>query len=158
MKTIETTETMTPDQPSRIAEMITRHVTVDRTRNAAQAIEAIGCETQYIDERWLAEMPLNGRDEDNVEFFELDHEPTPDELDREYEVRGLRPDPAATAKVIADDPAFADERPVVVQWRDKQNRACAMIFGYHKSNGRYVGVGGCPGKWIRRWRFAGVRK
>ena len=102
-------------------------------------------------------MPLEGRLEDSVEFFELDYDPSTSELDREYEARSLRPDPAAVAQAMTDDPAFADERPVAVQWRDKQDRACYAIFD-RRDGEREVRVRWNDDRWNRDCRFAGVRK
>lgn len=137
--------------------LIVRRVKVDRSRTAAQVIDATSRTKWYMDEQVLAEMPLEGRAEDNVEFFELDYDPTVDELDREYETRGLRPDPAAVAQAMTDDPAFADERSVGVQWRDKRNRACYAIF-YRLDGERRVYVLWDDNRWGRNCRFAGVRK
>lgn len=140
-----------------MSKIIRRHVLVDRTQTPVQAIDATGRRKWYIDEEVLAEMPLEGRAEDTVEFFELDYNPTTAELDREYEARGLRPDPLATAQAMADDPAFADERPVAVQWRDKKNHACYAIF-YRNDGERDVNVNWHAYRWSRLYRFAGVRK
>lgn len=140
-----------------VSNIIRRAVTVDRTKTAAQVVDATGRKKWYIDEEVLVEMPLEGRVEDNVEFFELDYDPTVDELDHEYEARVLRPDPAATAQAMTDDPVFADERPVAVQWRDKRNRACCAVF--RRDGGeRGVGVDWDGRRWGRDCRFAGVRK
>ena len=67
-----------------VSNIIRRAVTVDRAKTAAQVIDTTGRRKWYIDEEVLAGMPLKGRTEDNVEFFELDYDPTVDELDREY--------------------------------------------------------------------------
>ena len=140
-----------------VSNIIRRAVKVDRTKTAAQVVDATGRIKWYIDEEVLAEMPLEGLAKDRVEFFELDYDQTVDELDREYEAHGLRPDPAAVAQVMADDPAFADERPVAVQWRDKRGRACYAIFG--RGGGRRgVDVRRRGSRWYRHYRFAGVRK
>ncbi len=140
-----------------IVNMIFRRVRVDRTKTATQVIDGTGRYKWYIDEEVLAEMPMLGREEDDVGFFKLNYDPTPDELDREYEARGLRPDPAATAQAMADDPAFADERPVGVQWRDSRGRACFAIF--RRSVGeREVYVYRIDDGWSRRCRFSGVLK
>lgn len=142
---------------ARVPNIIRRAVKVDRTRTAAQVIDATGRTKWYIDEEVLVEMPLEGRAENTVEFFELDYDPTIDELDREYEAHGLRPDPAATAQAMIDDPIFADERPVSVQWRDRRGRACYAIFD-RDGGGRRVLVDWDDRRWNRLCRFAGVRK
>ncbi|OHA89302.1 MAG: hypothetical protein A2653_01250 [Candidatus Zambryskibacteria bacterium RIFCSPHIGHO2_01_FULL_43_25] len=82
-----------------------------------------------------------------------------DELDREYEARNLRPDPYAVTQVMADDPAFADKRPVAVQWRDKRGCACYALFDRDDA-GREVGIvrrRGSGSRWSRSVQFGGVR-
>lgn len=140
-----------------ITNMITRHVSVNRNRSPEDAIKATGRTPWYIDQEVLSEMPREGRAEDDVFIFELDYDPTVDELDHEYEVRGLRPDPYALAQAMADDPAIADERPVATQWRDKRGRACFAIF-HRYGDGREVSVYWLGNGWGRSYRFAGVRK
>jgi hypothetical protein len=140
-----------------VSNIIRRVVKVDRTKTAAEIIDATGRVKWYIDEEVLAEMPLDGREEDTVEFFELDYDPTVDELDREYEARGLRPDLVAVAQAMTDDPAFTDERSVAVQWRDSQGRTCFAVFNRDVGE-RYVSVYRFGIRWHRLYRFAGVRK
>lgn len=140
-----------------IAKTIYRAVRVDRTRTSAQAIDATNRYKWYIDERVLAEMPTGGRENDTAEIFELDYDPTVDQLDGEYEARGLRPDPLVAAQVVVDDPSFADDRPLAVQWRDAQGRACYAIFD-RRDGQRQVNVDWHGDRWYRRSRFAGVRK
>lgn len=137
--------------------LITRHVRVNRKQTPEQAINATGRVRGYIDEQVLAEMPTEGREDDNVVVFELDYDPTPDELDREYETHGLRPDPLALVQLMTDDPAFADDQLIAVQWRDSEGHACYAIFG-RWLGGREVYVGRYDFGWDRGFRFAGVRK
>lgn len=132
---------------------LSRVVLVDRTKTAAEVINATGRVKSDIDERGLAEMPLHGKVDETVEFFELDYNPTVMELDYEYKARGLRPDPAATAQAMTDDPAFTEERPVVVQWRDGMGSAYCMVFYRHHVDVRWRGH-----SWLRHNLFAGVRK
>lgn len=136
---------------------VRRPVTVDRKPTAVQVIDVTGRVKWYIDQEVMAEMPLAGRVEETVEVFELDYDPTVNELDREYETRGLRSDPPALAQLMIDDPAFADERPVATQWRDKQGRACYALFSRFDVR-REVFVRRFDGRWNRGFRFAGVRK
>ena len=144
-------------QVAMVSNIIHRVVKVDRTRTAAQVIDATGRRKWYIDEEVLVEMPIDGRTEDNVEFFELDYDPSTAELDREYEARSLRPDPVAVAQAMTDDPAFADEQSVAVQWRDKRGRACYAFF-FRYDDERRVDVDWRAHGWSRHYRFAGVRK
>jgi len=137
-------------------ENFAREVKVDRTKTAVQVIDATGRVKECIDEEVLAEMPLEGRGEDTVEFFEINHDFTPDGLDREYEARDLRPDPAAVAQAMTDDPAFADERFVGVQWRNSHGHACYAIFDGLDGE-RYVTVRRGGSRLSRGCYFAGVR-
>ena len=141
----------------RRASIIWRQVRVDRTLTPAQVIDRTGRVRWYVDEEVLAEMPREGLAEDRVGFFDLDYDATPDQLDQEYERRGMKPDLYAVAQAMADDPAFADERPVAVQWRDAKGRACYAIFR-RWSGKRRVGVGRFDGRWPRGFRFGGARK
>jgi hypothetical protein len=153
-------KTMTPSlrkHVEMVSNFVTRHVRVDRSLTPAQAIEATGRVRGYVDEQVLTDIPTEGRDEDDQVVFELGYDPTVDELDREYEDRGLCPDPMGTTKLMADDPAFADERSLVVQWRDSKGRACYAIFGRWPGE-RLVGVNRSDYGWSRSSRFAGVRK
>lgn len=138
-----------------IAKTICRTVRVDRSRTLVQAIDATGRYKWYIDEQVLAE-PVSGKTDETAEFFELDYDPTVDQLDQEYGARGLRPDPLVAAQVVIDDPGFADERPLAVQWRDR-GRACFAIFSCVGSQ-RGVDVGRNAYRWNRYYRFVGVRK
>ena len=146
------------DMLQRIHDGFVRRVRVDRTRTPVQIIDATGRFRGYIDEKVLAEMPLAGREEDDVIVFELDYDPTVDELDREYESRDLKPDPSALAQAMTDDPAFADERPIAVYWRNSNGQACYAIFVRWEDDGRGVHVGCSDDRWSRSSRFAGVRK
>lgn len=140
-----------------VTKLIIRHVVVDRTRTPQEMINATGRVNWYIDGQVLVEMPRDGFAEGEVVFFELDYNPSVDELDREYEVRGLKPDPYAVAQVMTDDPAFADDRPVAVQWSGKKKHACYVLF-YRSGDERRVNVGRYGSRWGRHCLFAGVRK
>lgn len=140
----------------RRAKMIVRRVRVDRNRTHKEAIEATG-RKRYVDSDVLATAPKGEGEEVDVYFFDLDYDPTVDELDREMEIRGLRPDVDALTEVNQADPAFADDRPNVTQWRDVNGKACYAVF--HRWRGeRGVGVDRDGGGWGRCCRFAGVRK
>lgn len=140
-----------------IAKTIRRQVRVDRNKTAAQAIDATNRHKWYIDQEVLEEMPVAGKTDDTAQIFELDYDPSVVQLDQEYEARGLRPDPFVAAQVVVDDQAFADDRPLAVQWRDSRGRACYAIF--NRSDGqRRVSVGRNDRRWNRSYRFVGVRK
>ena len=136
---------------------IRRKVAVDRSRTAAEMIEAANRHVVVLEEEVLLEMPMEGRDNDVVEFFTLGYDCSAEELEDEYEVRGLRPDPAAVIQAMIEDYFFADEHTVAVQWRDHRGRACCIrFFGGDASRGMQVMW------WWHRWNqgdlFAGVPK
>ena len=140
-----------------VAKIITHRVKVDRTKTPQEIIDLTGRYKWYIDPEVLAEMPKEGFEEGEVVFFELDYDPSVDELGHEYEIRGLKPDPYVLAQAMTNDPSFADERPVAVQWRDKHGRACDAIF-YRRGGRRKVVVSRNDNGWFRNCRFAGSRK
>ena len=148
---------VTREHIERFMRMIIRHVCVDRTRTPEQVIDDTGRVRGYIEQDVLDSMPMSGKVEDDAHFFDLDYDATPKELDLEYDKHGLKPDPVAVAQAMADDPAFADERPVAVQWRDGEGRACYAVFD-RWCDERGVGVGRRGSHWDRDDRFGGVRK
>ncbi|MDP2789237.1 MAG: hypothetical protein Q8O46_04325 [bacterium] len=141
----------------RFSGIIVRPVRVNGGRTPEQVIDDTGCVRGYIEQGVLDSMPMSGKVEDYAHFFSLNYEATPDELDLEYEKRGLKLDPSAVAQAVTDDPAFADERPIAVQWRDREGRACCAVF-YRWGGKREVNVFRRDDRWGRDYRFGGVRK
>lgn len=139
-----------------ISKMIVRRVKVNRSRTHQQALDATG-RAQYVNSEVLETAPKGDGEEVNVYFFDLDYDSTPDELDREMETRGLKPDPDALSAVNEADKAFADDRPNTTQWRDADGKACYAIFR-RWIGGRFVDVDRSDDRWRRYCRFAGVRK
>lgn len=80
-----------------------------------------------------------------------------DRIEREYEKRGLEPDPIALAAVNEVNPTLADEHPNGAPWRGEDGAwnyiACHMANG-----GRYVYVHPSIIPWYGGWLFAGRRK
>lgn len=138
------------------ASMIVRHVKVNRHLEPARVIDATG-RVKYVNDDVLMSMPNAGEGEEDVFFFKLGKYVSVDELDREYERRGLVPDPYAQAQANADDPAFADEHPNGGQWRDSKGRACYIAFS-RRGDERYVRVDRNGHDWDDYWWFGGVRK
>ena len=137
---------------------VVRHVTVNRDE-APQFIYGIKNRRQYVDDSALITMPSigTGTEEVDVVFFQLRSYVSVDELDREYEARGLKPDPYAQGQVNIDDPSFADQYPNGSQWRDQNGKACCATF-YRWHDGRDVLVRRSDDDWYGCWWFAGVRK
>ncbi|MFH1866966.1 MAG: hypothetical protein ABIJ81_02695 [Patescibacteria group bacterium] len=136
--------------------MIVRRVKVNRKQSPKQAIDATG-RVKYINDDVLANMPGEGAEEVDVYFFNLRKNVSVDDLDREYERRGLAPDPYAQAQVNADDPAFADAHPNATQWDNKNRHASYSAF-CRLDVERIVSVSRGGNGWSDRWWFGGVRK
>lgn len=141
-----------------VSSMIVRHVKVDRTRSPQEVLDATG-RKQYTDRDVVKTMPRGEGEGEEVDvyFFNLDYDPTPAELDREYELRQLKADPIAQAQVNTDDPAFADDRPNNCQWGLENGVASFAVFDRWVGE-RDVNVLRYDGRWYRRCRFGGVRK
>ncbi len=136
--------------------MFSRRVSVDLVRSPAEVLDATG-RTQYIDKAVVAAMPW-GQVEEELFFFKFGRYVTDAELDKEYELRGLKPvSPYSLAKVNEDDPAFADTHPNGTHWKDTEGRWCFATFG-RCSGGRGVDVRRFDRGWGDGWWFAGVRK
>src|SRR6185369_14550390 len=89
---------------------IVRHVTVERDRDREQFCLRIS-RRQFVDNAVLATMPNDGPAEVDVVFFKVGRYLSVNELEGEYESRGLKPDHYAQIQANIDDPAFADEHP-----------------------------------------------
>lgn len=147
-----------------VSNMIVRRVKVNRTREPQGMLDATG-RKQYTDHRVVKNMPKDGREEEDVFFFKPDKSAydkngniSDDNLAKEYELRGLKPDPYAQAAVNEADPTFADEHPNGTHWKDKDGKWCyAAFFRWHGGE-RLVYVDRGDGVWSDDWRFAGVRK
>lgn len=139
------------------SEMISRWVTVDRSLNPKQALEATGRKL-YVDDQVVQTMPNSKVDKVEVFFFKLDRWISDDDLEKEYEKRGRVPcDPYTLAKVNQDDSAFADDHPNCTHWKDKDGNWCFAAFGRWDGE-RHVNVGRSGSGWCGCWWFAGVRK
>ena len=105
------------DEGRQSRNLITRIVTVDRSRTPQQVLDATD-RRQDTAKDVVATMPVGGTDteEVTVEFFKLDRYVSDKELALEFEKRGLTPDPYAVAKVNEVDQAFADDYPNSTHW------------------------------------------
>lgn len=146
------TQTMTP------SDQIVRHVTVNRTRSALEAINATGRRKYFT--ALVPGVPQGEGDEVDVCFFKIGHNINDFDLDKEYDLRGLKSaDLPSLAAVNEADPAFADEHPNATQWEDTDDNLGYAAFSGGIDGERRVLVG-CwhRGGWDDRWWFAGVRK
>ncbi len=141
---------------------IRRRVTVNLSRTNQQALDATG-RKQYTDKDVVDSMPRGNNKEVEIHFFKLRFEPvawlTDDQLEREYELRGLIPaDPFSLATVNEADPPFADTHPNATHWKDSKGKWCYETFDQWDDNERYVDVDRYDSDWHDFWWFAGVKK
>ena len=141
-----------------VSTMFTRSVSgINRDQSPQAAINATG-RMQYTNRSVVDAMPRGEGEDAELEFFELDYDPTPAELDAEYKSRNLKADPFALCKHMQDDPTFADERPVACQWDLKEDGA-ACYAAFHRWLGEWnVSADRSADVWHRGYRYAGVRK
>ncbi|MBU0597887.1 hypothetical protein KKF61_02725 [Patescibacteria group bacterium] len=140
-----------------VSNMIVRKVKVDRTRTSQEALDVTG-RKQYTDDDVVKSMPNGKGDETEVIFFKVGRTISDDDLEKEYELRGLVPaDPYSLCAVNGNDPAFADEHPNGTHWKDSNGKWCFASFD-RWSDERGVSVGRSDSGWYVRCWFAGVRK
>ncbi len=146
-----------------ISNLIVRLVKkVNRSCSPQEMLDATG-RKQYTDRKVVDSMPHGEGDEAEVVFFkpdlsERDGYISDDDLEKEYELRGLIPaDPYSVARVNTDDLTFADEKPHGTHWKDADGKWCFAAFVLW-GDGRSVGVSRDGSGWGDGWWFAGVRK
>lgn len=140
-----------------ISNLITRRVPVNRGRQPEEALAATG-RKQYTDSEVVKAMPRGEGDEVEVVFFKLGHNVSDVDLDREYELRGLKPaDPFSLAAVNEADPAFADQKPNCTHWQGAGGKWCCASFRRWVDE-RRLGVYRGDYGWGGGWWFAGLRR
>lgn len=140
-----------------LGNLIVRHVSVNRSRSAQEAIDATG-RNKYLDDNVVATMPQGEGDEADVFFFKLARIASDEEVEKEYELRGYKPaDPYALAAVNEADPSFADEHPNCTHWKDANGNWCYVAFNRWNDE-RDVYVFRHDFGWSDYWWFAGRRK
>lgn len=149
-KVVEKTDTTT----------LTRTVTVNRSL-APQHLLGLTGRKQYTDKSVVATMPSlgTGVERIQVEFFKLNRWISDNDLVKEYQQRGLIPDPYAQTQVNINDPAFADAHPNGTYWQDSDNKWCFVNFDWDENYTHDVCVDhNGAGGWATNWWFGGVRK
>lgn len=112
--------------------------------------------TQYIDKDVVRDAPLHMLKEVDVEFFNLGKYVTDDELEKEYESRGLVP--ADIREIASVNESVLDEKKYVgTHWKDSSGKWCFASFSLW-GDGRSVYVDCSGDGWGDYWWFAGVRK
>lgn len=145
------------EQVEMLLSMIVRRVRVNRGREPQEVINATN-RAQHTDRAVVNNMPRGEGEDKEVFFFKLGRYVNDADLQKEYELRGLEPDPYAQAQVNTDDPSFADERLNGCHWQDANGNWCFAAFRRWDDGKRVVGVRHHVGGWGGRWWFAGVRK
>jgi hypothetical protein len=136
--------------------LIVRHVMVNRHQNPKQAISVTGC-VKDIEDGVLATMPQASTAEEDVYFFKLEPGVSAEEVDREYQRRGLVPDPYAQIQVNIDDRSFAADHPNATQWNTEGKYSSFIAFD-HFGYQRNVIVARVDTDWHYHMWFGGVRK
>lgn len=112
--------------------------------------------TQYVNKDVLQDAPLHTFNEVDIEFFNLGKYVNCDELENEYESRGLVP--ADIREIAALDESVLDENKYVgTQWKDKDGKWCFATFRLWRGD-RDVFVNRNDDGWDDDWLFAGLRK
>ena len=141
-----------------ISNLVVRTAKVDRTRTAQAALD-VTSRKQYTDKDVVDAMPQGTGEEVEVVFFNLGRYISDAELDKEYELRVLKPaDPYSLSAVNEDDPAFADTKPNATHWKDSNGKWCYAAFLQWDDDERHVHVNRHVTVWLDYWWFAGFRK
>lgn len=144
----------------RRSKMIVRRVRINRSLSPMQLVDA-SKRVKYVNEDVLDTMPrksTEGEEEVDMYFFNEGRYLSVDEQEKVLAEYGLEHDYAAQCQVNIDDPAFADEHPNGMQWRDSKNRPFFVAFGRGFDDERDVGCDRSGGGWGVSWWFGGVRK
>lgn len=110
----------------------------------------------YADKEVLDAVPFN-EIQDTLEFFSLNKYVTDDELEKEYESRGLIPADIYTLANWCEANKDDRRKYFATHWKDAQGKWCYAAFsGWGDERGVDVGCG--DDEWDVCWFFAGVRK
>lgn len=145
-----------------VSSLIVRKVTVNVNRTPQEALDATQ-RKQYTDRKVVDRMPKGLGGEVEIVFFkpdlsERDGHISDDDLEKEYELRGLKPaDPFSVAALNEADPAFADEKTHGTHWKDENGKWCYATFSRWGGERELVVYRDDVG-WDGGWSFAGVRK
>jgi hypothetical protein len=132
-------------------------VKVNRNRSPKEALIATG-RNLHVTDSVFENMPKAESDEVEVIFFKIGRQISDNDLDKEYELRGLKPaDPYSLAAVNKANPVFADEYQNGTHWKDVGDKWCFAAFARWGDEYRVV-VRHSDGGWGGSWWFAGVRK
>lgn len=127
------------------------------TQSPQQLLDATK-RTQYVDKTVLATFPK--QQEGTLEFFKLDKYISDDDLEKEYESRGLIPaDPYTLLNYDLSNRAEIDEKKdVFTHWKDSKGKWCYIAFDQWRGDERRVIVDRDDYGWRGLWWVAGLRK
>lgn len=143
----------------RLSKVIVYHVKVDRSKDMEQLLLNTERIKDFIDNAFLS-MPRCESEEVDVSFFTLCREVTDDDLEKEYEIRGLKP--ADPYSLLSANECFS-----VLEWRyangthwkNKKGEWCFATFNNFSDNSSIISVGkNKPLKWNSVWWYGGVPK
>lgn len=128
---------------------------INLKQTAQQALDATK-RNQYVDKDVVKDAPLHMFKEVDIEFFNVGKYISCDDLEQEYEKRGLVP--ADIREVASVGGSILDEKKYVgTQWKDSSGKWCFATFDLW-GGGRGVDVDRDDDGWNDCWWFAGVRK
>ncbi len=137
--------------------LIIRRVPINRSLTPQEVLDATG-RRQYTDSEVVDSMPRGTGEEAGVFFFHLGRYVSDDELEKEFDLRGLVPAfPDDLAAVNAADPNFAKEKPNGTHWKGEDGKWRFIAFN-HWNDERNVNVYCNDNDWNDSWWFAGRRK
>ena len=110
----------------------------------------------YANDFVLAAAPRNTI-EGELEFFTLGRYVSNNELEKEYETRGLVPADLYRLAVWEEAHQKDERKYFATHWKDAEGKWCCATFGRWRG-GREVYVDRGDGGWDGYWSFAGVRK
>lgn len=140
-----------------VSNRITRRISVKRNRTPQDMLDATG-RNQHTDKGVVKSMPRGTGDETEVIFFKVGRYINDADLDKEYDLRGLKPaDPFSLGAVNEADQAFAEEHPNGTHWQDANGKWCHASFD-RWDDGPGVSISRINDDWYGQWWFAGVRK
>lgn len=130
---------------------------INKDISARKALEKTGF-TLYVTDEVLENAP-KGKGDD-IEFFTLGKYVTDDELEKEYEFRGLVPcDLWTLAYAHEKDKNLAEQKQyTATHWKDKEGKWCCVAFDRWGDDGRGVSVVRGGFDWYGDWWFGGSRK
>ena len=102
-------------------------------------------------------VPKSASEETDVYFFHVGRRINDDDLEKEYERRGLRPvDPYSLAQINIDDRLLSYQRPNATHWKDPEGKWCLASFNHHHGHD-LVDIYPGDSNWGPFFWFAGIR-